>query len=208
MSKNKKYIPISQRYPQSNCLDDKCNININICQEKCDPYTYFFNAPVTLYTFYNYPIILDTTCSKKCKYPSEEINYKIYQIIDGVEHYVGDWLIKNKNTPNKKEFKECGDYVLRFCSSPPEDCFPDCQYHIVPTIYQFNCNCEPIIERRVVCIKYLDEVYFGYQINCVDNNKTSLLRYEWIDYSTIPSQLLIEVFHMCDCDILYKNPLV
>lgn len=208
MSNNKKYTPRSEKYPYSDCYNSNCNVNTKTCQELCEPYTYFFEAPTTLYTFYSYPTIQDSQCTKNCHYTEQEINYKVYQIIDGVEHYVGEWLIKNKDTPNKKEFKECGSYVLRFCSSPPQECFPECKFHDIPIIYESSCNCTPIIERRVVCIKYLEKMYFGYQINCVDNNKTTLLRYEWIDYTTIPSYLTLEVSHMCDCDIFYINPLV
>jgi len=204
---HKKYLPKSEKHPTSQCVDDKCTTITHPCQNKCDEFTYFFHTPVTLYTYYEYPIINHPSCTKACPYPSEEINYKIYQIIDGLEYYVGDWLIKNKDTPNKKEFKECGDYVLRFCSSPPSECYPDCRYHNVPIIYQSSCNCEPIIERRSICVKYLNNIYYAYQINCVSNHITTPLRLEWIDYMTIPSHLTIEVSHMCDCDILYINPL-
>lgn len=203
---HKKYLPKSEKYPTSQCVDDKCTTITHPCQNKCDEFTYFFHAPVTLYTYYEYPIINNPSCTKACQYPSEEINYKIYQIIDGLEYYVGDWLIKNKDTPNKKEFKECGDYVLRFCSSPDSHCYPDCSYHTPPIIYKSNCNCEPIIERVPVCLEYNFINYFGYRINCVSNNETQLLRYEWSDYSKIDDLTNITVHLNCNCELQYYKP--
>lgn len=204
---NNKYKPASDTYiPNASCLSE-CPTTPVSCESSCDAYTFYFTAPTTLYTFYQYPEVDNTTCVKKCQYIKEKISYSIYQIIDNVEYYVGDWLIQDKQTPNRKEFKECGDYVLRFCSSPPPECYPECNYHTVPKIYISNCsNCEPKIERVPVCITYNDNTYFGYRINCISSNQTEFIRYEWVNFDTVNSNLDIDIDYVCDCELLYIKP--
>lgn len=122
-------------------------IDLPQCEPLCDPYTFgSFRSPATVYTYYNYPDIISnigSKCSKDCNksYLQNELVYSIYQIIDGVEHYVGNWVIKNKDTPNKKEFAECGEYILRYCSKPPSECYPECEHPIPPVFHISKTSC-------------------------------------------------------------------
>lgn len=147
------YLPPKDKFPANSC-STPCKdpfIPRPLCVEQCDQYTYGpFTAPATIYTYYNYPSIdngdFTVGCRDNCsnKHITTELNYSIYQIIEGVEHFVGTWLIKDKSGPNKREFKECGEYILRFCSEPPNECYPEC-VHPEPPTFEISksdcCNC-------------------------------------------------------------------
>lgn len=183
---NSVYIPPDNAYYT---CDNYCHTNPIIlpeCPTECDAYTFGpFRTPSTLYTYYKYPsknyIINTNNCAKVCtgNYLQNELVYSIYQIIDSEEHYVGEWVIKNKDTPNKKEFDECGLYILRYCSKPPSECYPECYYPEIPKIYYSKTIRH--LHSEIVCVKRIncDDPQFRARL-CVDltcgcaMNKTSL----------------------------------
>ena len=67
-----------------------------------------------------------------------------------------------------------------------------------------GCPCQ--LEREIACIKYEDKAYFGYRINRLTEQNTTLVRYEWIDFTTIPSDLEITVGYDCGCEMLHEKP--
>ena len=153
---NNKFLPPKDKSPLSNC-SEPCKdtfVPTPLCPELCDPYTYGpFTAPTTISTFYDYPndnTSLVKGCNNNCsnKHVRAELEYYVYQIIEGVEYFVGTWLIKDKQGPNKKEFKECGEYILRFCSRPPNECYPNCDHPTPPDFIELSCNknCDPYID--------------------------------------------------------------
>lgn len=145
------FLPPANNYISRDC-SKPCDTNsLDLCETECEQYTFGpFLAPASVYTYYEYEDYIDlnniSSCKNNCttNYLKQELNYEIYQIIEGEEHFVGNWLIKDKSGPNKREFKECGEYILRYCSSPPVKCYPDC-IHPKPPVFQVAktscCDC-------------------------------------------------------------------
>ena len=145
---NSVFIPPKDKFPVNSC-SEPCKLPLiptSLCPPLCEPYTFGpFTAPATVYTYYNYPNQSEDFslgCNDNCsnKHVNTELKYSVYQIIDGVEFFVGHWTIKDKQGPNKRKFEECGEYILRFCSEPPNECYPDCVHPEVPELHISNCQ--------------------------------------------------------------------
>lgn len=185
---NNKFIPPQSPQVLSTCEDEYCEpSNIAGIERLCDVYTFGpFTAPTTLYTHFNYNRVRsnDECCAKldgRAKTLCEEfvnpllIKYKIYQIIDSVEHYVGEWVIKDKETPNLKKLEICGEYILRYCSEIPNVCLECFTHQLVPEILE-SCKTSTV-DYEKVCLKNITEdvpVLVAWARHCSDCSDTEL----------------------------------
>lgn len=142
----KKYIPSSPLHNINTCSEiPQCPPPYTRCDSECDQYTYEFIAPAIIYTNYDYPPY--TPNCKECKHLQTELVYSIYKKeTDGSETYINDWVIENRDTKNTLNITDCGNYVLRFCSIPPKNCFPQCIHPEPPIFYIDNSCCNSYID--------------------------------------------------------------
>lgn len=157
---NSVFIPPKDKFPVNSCSQpcDNGFVPTPLCDPLCEPYTFGpFTAPTTIYTYYKYPDVENNKtlgCANSCnnRHVSTELKYEVYQILDGVEEFVGYWTIKDKEGPNKRKFEECGEYILRFCSQPPNECAPVCARPKAPKFHISKCGGKsPSVLK--VCIK-------------------------------------------------------
>lgn len=211
---NNKFIPPESPHILTTCEDQYCEPSyIEAIDSVCDPYTFGpFTAPTTLYTHFNYERVRsDNDCCAKldgrAKTLCEEfvnpllIKYKIYQIIDGTEYYVGEWLIKDKNTPNLKKLEFCGEYILRYCSDIPEVCLDCFTHQLIPAIHIDCRDCD--FEILKVCIKHKENIHGVTEqallkvCSCCNMNNQPLETWLYsIDGKTI---LDVEDYHIVEC---------